>query len=92
MTLLEAMASGVPVVITKVGGNEEVVVDGETGYMVQVDGADDDMAEKIISLLMDQQLARRFREMASKRVQRDLSKLLWLVIKKQENKFYEFEI
>lgn len=33
-TILEAMASGLPVVVTKVGGNPELVEDGTTGILV----------------------------------------------------------
>jgi sugar transferase (PEP-CTERM/EpsH1 system associated) len=39
-TILEAMASGLPVVATRVGGADEMVVDGETGVLVPAgDGA-----------------------------------------------------
>ena len=34
MALLEAMASGVPAAVTAVGGNAEIVVAGETGWVV----------------------------------------------------------
>lgn len=34
MALLEAIASGVPVAVTDVGGNPEVVVNGKTGWVV----------------------------------------------------------
>ena len=34
LTILEAMAVGLPVVTTRVGGNPEIVVEGQTGYLV----------------------------------------------------------
>lgn len=34
-TILEAMASGLPVIATNVGGNQELVVHGQTGFLVE---------------------------------------------------------
>jgi sugar transferase (PEP-CTERM/EpsH1 system associated) len=42
-TILEAMATGRPVVATDVGGNRELVAEGETGYLVPA-GDDEAMA------------------------------------------------
>jgi L-malate glycosyltransferase len=48
--LLEAMASGLPSVATAVGGNPEVVVAGETGYLVPPEDAPA-MAARVLELL-----------------------------------------
>jgi glycosyltransferase involved in cell wall biosynthesis len=40
LTILEAMASALPVVATKVGGNPEVVAEGETGLLVPARSAE----------------------------------------------------
>jgi glycosyltransferase involved in cell wall biosynthesis len=52
LTLAEAMAAGVPVVSTRVGGVEDVVEDGVTGILAPL-GDEDAMAEAILSLLAD---------------------------------------
>jgi glycosyltransferase involved in cell wall biosynthesis len=54
--LLEYMGAGLPVVATDVGGNSEVVRDGETGFLFPV-GNHQVLAEKLIRLLMSPDLA-----------------------------------
>ncbi len=72
--LLEAMASGLPIVCTDAGGPAEYVSDGETGFVVPV--ADPPaMAERIVTLLDDPALRTRFgrqgRELAVSRFSYD---------------------
>ncbi len=50
LTLLEALAYGVPVVSTDVGGIGEVIEDGRTGYLVPK-GSAAGLAERIVELL-----------------------------------------
>jgi glycosyltransferase involved in cell wall biosynthesis len=57
LTLLEAMARGLPVVATRVGGNPEVVDDGRTGFLVPA-ASPAALAEKIVYLLDRPELAR----------------------------------
>ena len=57
LTVLEAMASGLPVVATPVGGTPELVRDGETGYLVPVDDPEA-LAGAISSVLADPAKAR----------------------------------
>jgi glycosyltransferase involved in cell wall biosynthesis len=56
MSLLEAMSARKPVVATKVGGCSEVVVDGETGYLVEP-GNPNDLAANVLRILRDGELA-----------------------------------
>ncbi|MEO8076967.1 MAG: glycosyltransferase [Acidobacteriota bacterium] len=66
-SLLDAMAAGKPVVATAVGGIPEVVVDGETGFLVPPrDHAA--MAGAIERLLTDEPLRRRMGEAGRARV------------------------
>ena len=64
--ILEAMASGLPVVAKAVGGNPELVVDGETGLLCRP-GDPESMAAAIGRLLQDASLRRRMGEAARKR-------------------------
>ena len=57
-TILEAMASGVPVVATRVGGNAELVSDGYTGTLV--DPADSPaLARQMLAYCFDPAMTRR---------------------------------
>jgi glycosyltransferase involved in cell wall biosynthesis len=57
-SIIEAMASGRPVVAVDLGGNREVVVDGETGLLVPP-GDERSLAAALLALLDDPERARR---------------------------------
>ena len=46
-----------PVVATNVGGIPELMIDGETGYLVEKDNADD-LFKKLSKLIIDQEKAK----------------------------------
>jgi glycosyltransferase involved in cell wall biosynthesis len=70
--LLEAMAAGVPVVATRVGGTSRVVEDGVTGFTADPGDASL-IADRAVRLLTDSSLAARLREAAREKVLREFS-------------------
>ncbi len=77
LTLLEAMATGLPIVATRVGGNGEVVAEGETGFLVPAE-APEAMAAALLAMLDDPGRARAMGRGGRRRVEEhfDLQKVV----------------
>jgi len=82
--IMEAMAAGVPVVATDIPGTRELVVDGQTGYLVSTEGWPPNattvnktvaagLARHTLRILDDPALARRLGEAAQKRMRDEFS-------------------
>ncbi len=72
ISLLEAQACGIPVVVTDVGGNKNVVKNGINGYLCPSDD-DEKMAEYMRRLIEDQELCRKMGHHGRDRVVRNYS-------------------
>jgi len=68
MVIAEAMAAGVPVVATRVGGVPHLVDDGRTGFLVEV-GDTDALAQRVAELLGDERTRRSFAAAARSRAE-----------------------
>ncbi|MCD6089535.1 glycosyltransferase family 4 protein, partial [Candidatus Bathyarchaeota archaeon] len=85
VTLLEAMASGRPVIASNVGGIPEVVKDGVTGLLFRRGDAED-LADKIIMVLSDRNLAHSLASNAKRLVKERYS---WPAIANKMEDLYE---
>jgi starch synthase len=96
---LEAMACGTAVVASAVGGIKEVVVDGETGYLVPLEQMKEspfeplnpekfsrDLAARINQLMKDRQLREKFGKAGRKRVEEHFS---WTSIAQKTKALYK---
>ena len=95
---LEAMACETAVVASAVGGIKEVVVDGETGFLVPVDFIEKtfklsnpekfsrDLATRINQLMKDRQLREKFAKAGRKRAEEFFS---WSKIAEKTKRLYE---
>ncbi|MHC1713196.1 MAG: glycosyltransferase family 4 protein [Solidesulfovibrio sp.] len=77
--VLEAMASGLPVAATRISGNEELVADGETGFLVPPDDPAS-LAFALARLIGDVSLCRRLGAAGREKVVREYS---WSVVAKR---------
>ena len=67
ITLIEAMHLGLPAVASDISGSNEIIVDGETGYLVPAQDVPA-YAERLTRLLADAALRRRMADNAQRRV------------------------
>jgi starch synthase len=91
LVILEAMACETPVVASRVGGIPEIVVEGETGYLVDFDpddleGFTSALAGRIEKLLRDTTTATRMGKAGRERV---LQHFGWPAIASQTVQLYE---
>ncbi|HXC76510.1 MAG TPA: glycogen synthase [Candidatus Acidoferrum sp.] len=91
LVILEAMACETAVVASRVGGIPEIVVEGETGYLVDFNPADLDgftsgLAERIAKVLTDRTLAATMGKAGRERV---LQHFGWESIASQTVKIYD---
>ncbi|MBL4607847.1 MAG: glycosyltransferase family 4 protein [Pseudomonadales bacterium] len=66
LVFAEASAMGLPIVASRVGGIPEIIDDGQTGLLVNVDSVED-VASALLRVIGDKPLAARLGEAASKR-------------------------
>lgn len=85
LTILEAMASGTPVVATKKGGMVSVIKDGENGFFVRARNSKQ-IAEVVNGLLSNDELRRRVSQNAKKTV---LESFTWEKIATQFEEIYK---
>ncbi|MEF3692512.1 MAG: glycosyltransferase family 4 protein [Candidatus Moraniibacteriota bacterium] len=75
--MLEALASGLPILTTETGGTAELVKEGENGYTVKMKDAED-LAEKIEIIFKDNDLRKRMgmtsRELAERMSWKNVSR------------------
>lgn len=71
-SVMEAMAAGIPVVASDIPGNRDLVLDGETGFLVDV-GDRAAFAQKTEAILNDKSLATEFGGYAIERMKSEFS-------------------
>ncbi len=85
ISFLEAMAAGLPIIGTPVGGIPDFLKDGETGLFCRVSDPKD-LAEKIVKILADEQLREKITKNAKALV---VEKYDWNIIANKFAQIYE---
>ncbi len=70
--IIESMAGGLPMIVTRVGGNAEAVIDGVNGLVVPAK-APDEFAAALVSVAKDEQMRARFGAASRARVEQNFT-------------------
>jgi glycosyltransferase involved in cell wall biosynthesis len=70
--ILEAMSSGLPVIATCIAGNEELLVEGQTGYLVPAEDIEV-LQDALKKILNDSILRRQMGDSSRRRVEENYS-------------------
>jgi glycosyltransferase involved in cell wall biosynthesis len=83
-TMLEALASGLPIIATVTGGTEELVTNGENGWYIEKESPED-IALKLEKVLIDEELRKKMGMASRVRAER----MSWGNVAKQYAEIYE---
>ena len=70
--VLEAMSTGLPVVATRIAGNDELVIESETGFLVQTENVDE-LREALHRIFVDPNLRKKMGLASRRRVEENYS-------------------
>ncbi|MEK7598439.1 MAG: glycosyltransferase, partial [Patescibacteria group bacterium] len=82
--MLEALASGLPLIATDTGGSQELIKDGENGFIVKMKDSTD-IAEKLEKLIVNPELVRSMGEKSRERA----LEMSWSSVAKSYYELYE---
>lgn len=94
---VEAMATGLPVIATRAGGMQEIIKDGETGYLINQKNIKAELTEKLLLLLHNTSLRRQMGQRSRERVEQlftwEHTAKRWLRIQRNEvdKRFHDHE-
>lgn len=86
LVALEAMACGVPCIVTNIGGLPEVIINGETGFICEL-GNVQEIAQKAVHILTNPHIQKTFSEQSMRIVNERFR--AELIVEKYENLYYE---
>jgi glycosyltransferase involved in cell wall biosynthesis len=90
MVLIEALSSGIPIVCSNIPGNNDIVIDGYNGFLIN--GTEKEYSDRFLKILQDQDLALRISNNAIKtaRYKYDKEVVVNKIISLYKNLLYDY--